>query len=329
MGNNIAQVGNRVVTNRQSALIIDQLTGGSVVQYAGIDGYSWTDKDYVGYGVNPTTGQAYLYCYGDMYFGDKDIDAPDSTWLTFQKKVGDDKRKLYLKGQMIFTNNSSGLYNLSEWATVDQRIKDAAAYRINLTPDNTSVPCTYDGIVVGDLPTSQADVYTGSILDTGWSFTGVFTGCAGTVNISSGLITITSLTTDSATVTITATKTDRPTLTAIFGITKVRAGGEGQDAVIYSAEPSVNIIKISKTGTITPSTISCDKMKQIGNSAPAVTTEKILKYQVSGGSETAYSGAITVVNTWTYIDFILYDTDGTTVLDKERVPMVQDGAVVS
>jgi hypothetical protein len=325
VGDNIAQVGNRVVTNRQSVLIIDQLTGGSVVQYAGIDGYSWTDKNYVGYGVNPSTGQAYLYCYGDMYIGDRDIAAEDSTWLTFQKKFGDDKRKLYLKGQMIFTEDSSGLYNLSEWPDVDQRIKDAAAYKINLTPDNTSVPCTSEGVVIGDLPTSQAEVYTGSILDTGWAFTGIFDGCEGTVGLSTGLITITALSADSAKVTISATKTGKPVLTAIFGITKVRAGGDGQTTVIYSANPSVNVIKISKSGVITPTTITCDKLEQAGNFPPVITTEKILKYQVSGGSVTSYTGAITIVNTWNYIDFILYDTDGTTILDKERVPIVRDG----
>ena len=223
---------------------------------------------------------------------------------------------------MNFTSNSSGLYNLSEWPDVDQRIKDAAAYRINLTPDNTSVPCTYEGVVIGDLPTSRAEVYTGSILDTGWAFTGIFDGCDGTVGLSTGLITITSLTADNASVEITATKTGYPMLVAIFGVTKVRAGGDGQDAIIYFAEPSVNIIKISKDGTITPTTITCEKMKQVGSSAPAVTTEKILKYQVSGSSEATYSGAITILNTWTYVDFILYDTDGTTVLDKERVPIV-------
>lgn len=99
----------------------------------------------------------------------------------------------------------------------------------------------------------------------------------------------------------------------------------GEDAVIYTALPSVNILKIDKSGVITPTTISCAKMKQIGSSAPAVTAEKILKYQVSGGSVTNYTSQLTVLAAWSYIDFLLYDENGSTLLDTKRVVVVNDG----
>ena len=63
-------------------------------------------------------------------------------------------------------------------------------------------------------------------------------------------------------------------------------------------------------------------MKQIGNNAPYVTTEKTLKYQLSGGSETNYTSAVNVGNAG-WIEFTLYD--GSTVLDRERVPVIVDG----
>ncbi|NCU31116.1 hypothetical protein EOM57_04925, partial [Candidatus Saccharibacteria bacterium] len=111
VGDNISQLGHRSNKARQSALIIDQLSGGSVVQYAGISGYSWTSKNFVGYGVNASTGEAYLYAYGDVYFGDRDISDPDSTWITFQKAEGDTARKLRIKAEVEFGAGSKGLTN--------------------------------------------------------------------------------------------------------------------------------------------------------------------------------------------------------------------------
>jgi len=71
VGDNIAQLGNSSNFARQSALIIDQTNGGTVTQYAGISGYSFVDKDYIRYGVDPSTGRAYERIYGDMFFGDR------------------------------------------------------------------------------------------------------------------------------------------------------------------------------------------------------------------------------------------------------------------
>ncbi|MFA5849936.1 MAG: hypothetical protein WC833_08630 [Bacteroidales bacterium] len=230
-----------------------------------------------------------------------------------------------IKGKMEFKLGSKGLHDLDEWPDLDARVIAASPYNIDLTNENASVACDSAGTVIGDLPASQANVYFGGTLDTGWAFSRVAVGCTGTIDEDTGAIAITGLTADTATFTVTATKTDKPTLVIVMNISKVKGGTNGEDAVIYSVSPEVSVIKIAKTGTITPSTISCAKMKQVGNSAPEVTTEKVLKYQVSGGTETTYSIGLTPLSSWVYIDFILYDTDGTTVLDKERVPVIIDG----
>ena len=145
VGDNISQLGHRSNKARQSALIIDQLSGGSVVQYAGISGYSWTSKNFVGYGVNASTGEAYLYAYGDVHFGDRDISDPDSTWITFQKKEGDTARKLRIKAEVEFRAGSSGLINIPEFQSVlvDVNYLDGAISSL----DNYIDGAFHDGVI--------------------------------------------------------------------------------------------------------------------------------------------------------------------------------------
>lgn len=124
-GDEIAQFGNRSDITRQSAIVIDPLDGGSVEVYARIDAYSLSEKNYVGMGVNPRTGEAYMYAYGDMFFGDRDLADSKSSWITYQKKEGEERRRLRIKADVTFGADSSGLGNLSEFKAQQQQIDDA------------------------------------------------------------------------------------------------------------------------------------------------------------------------------------------------------------
>ena len=124
-GDEIAQFGNRSDITRQSAIVINPLDGGSVEVYARIDAYSLSEKNYVGMGVNPQTGEAYMYAYGDMFFGDRDLADPKSSWITYQKKEGEERRRLRIKADVTFGADSSGLGNLSEFKAQQQQIDDA------------------------------------------------------------------------------------------------------------------------------------------------------------------------------------------------------------
>ena len=124
-GDEIAQFGNRSDITRQSAIVIDPLDGGSVEVYAHIDAYSLSEKNYVGMGVNPQTGEAYMYAYGDMFFGDRDLADPNASWITYQKKEGEERRRLRIKADVTFGADSSGLGNLSEFKAQQQQIDDA------------------------------------------------------------------------------------------------------------------------------------------------------------------------------------------------------------
>ena len=101
---------------------------------------------------------------------------------------------------------------------------------------------------------------------------------------------------------------------------------KGEDAVLYMVQPSVSVVKRTWGGTITPSTITCKKYKIVGNQAAAETTEKVLKYSIDGAAETAYSGQISINSGMEYIDFRLYDTDGTTLLDSQRILILNDAS---
>ena len=196
------------------------------------------------------------------------------------------------------------------------------AVYMDLTNENASVTCNTEGVVTGSIPGSTAKVYVGTTLDGAWSFSGSFSGCTGSVNASTGAITVTGLTADSGSVTVTATKKGYASLTAVYSLSKAYPGPNGEPAVVYSVRPSADVIVKDKTGTFTPASISCEKLKQIGNSAPYVTTEKTLKYQLSDGNLTDYTGAVSVGSA-TWIEFTLYE--GSTVLDRERVPVIADG----
>lgn len=102
-----------------------------------------------------------------------------------------------------------------------------------------------------------------------------------------------------------------------------RNGDNGSDAVRYWLLPSVTTIKKSALGVLTPSTVTCTQMKQVGNNTATTTNEKTIKYQLSGGEIVNYTGEVTVSFSNTYIDFFLYD--GSNIIDTFRIPVVSDG----
>ena len=124
-------------------------------------------------------------------------------------------------------NQITGTLKLVSGETVEEAIAKASPIRIDLTNENSSVACKSDGTVVGTLPTSGVHVYNGTKEETDWSYNIAYDGCTG--NLANGVITITSLTKDTATATVSASKSVNPILTAVMTISKVRAGKDGTD----------------------------------------------------------------------------------------------------
>ena len=124
-GDHIIQMGNTTNVARQSVVIIDPKEGGSIKVYANIDGFNLENKNYVGIGVNSDTNEAYMFAYGDLYIGDRDIYEDGANYITFQKKDGEDKRRLFISADVKLGAGSEGLSNLSEFNSVAQVANDA------------------------------------------------------------------------------------------------------------------------------------------------------------------------------------------------------------
>lgn len=127
-GDRIVQLGNREDTGRQAAQIISCFgeNSPSYVMYNGINSYSLVDKNITGIIYNQQTQEPQMYSYGSFYFGDRDISASDATFITYQQREGDTKKKLFIQADVKLGPGSSGLGNLDEWGDLDQSIKDLA-----------------------------------------------------------------------------------------------------------------------------------------------------------------------------------------------------------
>lgn len=127
-GDNIVQLGNREDATRQAAILLSSsgTDAPSFVMYNGINSYDLTEKNIVGTVFNPETKEPQMYCYGPMFFGDRDIDAEGANYITYQQKEGDDRKKLHISADIKIGAGSSGLSNLEEWSDAQQSITDAA-----------------------------------------------------------------------------------------------------------------------------------------------------------------------------------------------------------
>lgn len=118
-GDDIAQLGSRYDKTRQSAIVISPDNGGSVIIWAGIDSFDLSEKNMVGMGVNPNTGRAYLYGYGDMFFGDRSL---EKNYITYQTRDGETEPTLNINADIHFGKGSDGLSNLSEFKNIQNEV---------------------------------------------------------------------------------------------------------------------------------------------------------------------------------------------------------------
>lgn len=142
----------------------------------------------------------------------------------------------------------------------NQAVEDAARaghYLLDLSSDSGPVSCDASGNVTGGFPSSKATVYYGTEPDTGWAFTGAFSGCSGNVNSSTGQITVTGVSADTGTVTVTAKKGGKTDLSAVFSVFKVKAGADGTDGTNGVGIKSItNKYAVSASNTTAPTSWS-------------------------------------------------------------------------
>ena len=213
-------------------------------------------------------------------------------------------------------------------------VKDGASpVVLDLDNEMQSVACDEAGTVVSGLPLSTGvKMYYGATEMTISSLsvsapTGVTASKSGTtVSVTA----ITKAAANTLNVAVTATGSfggNTYTKTATLVVNKVR---QGNSAVVLDLVPSVSAVKVNSSNTYSPTSVSC-AVKQTNGKNGATTPSSLpsgytMKYKLDSGSETSYTynSAITVTSASTGITFYLYY--GNTLVDRETVPVVKDGA---
>ena len=193
---------------------------------------------------------------------------------------------------------------------------------------------TYSGINCQ----STMEIYEGRTLATGWSFSkSDGTGVTSTINASSGLCTITALSTDTGYVDITATKLNYSNQVCRITIAKSKTGAVGDDLINRWVTSSIGAIGKNTSNIYNPTTITFSAFTQTGTGYPSLyagwfvikeyngSTWSAAKY-TSSGNESSKEYAPSASTGITAIQCTLYAAGGTvTQLDQEAIPVVLDG----
>lgn len=135
-------------------------------------------------------------------------------------------------------------------------------------------------------------------------------------------------------VTLTCTK---GSMTVVYSLAIIK---DGEDGTTYVLQPDYNTVKGTRasdnTITYTPTGVRCYRKMRKGNGALDNSTYGTLKYLSSldqgtkvysnytDGTEVTVAAMLTAG--FDYFEFVWYATDGTTVVDREVIPIVVDGA---
>ena len=212
------------------------------------------------------------------------------------------------------------------------------AIRLDLTNENSSVTCDKDGNPLVLAQSTSATLYDGvneanvdDVVYSIASYEGLAEmptinegGVVSNINVKGGI------TIKTATIQIKAVYKN-VSYYANYTISKVFAGDDGSPAVSRWLEPSATVIKVDKYNAVSPSTISCNQYKQVGDDAP-VGGDMTIYYRNSQMGNTYVSVSsveLSSVNNITFVEFVLADKtpseSDAIIYDRETIPVVTDG----
>lgn len=124
-GDVVAQLGDRNDVDYQNALVFSSVDtfSPSITLYQGINSYSLVGKDVVSYGVDKTTGKAFMNVYGEMYIGDRG----GSTFVRYTQDNG-----VEINGKLAVGTK------LGDGKTIEQALEDATQSAIDAANENIS-----------------------------------------------------------------------------------------------------------------------------------------------------------------------------------------------
>lgn len=124
-GDVVAQFGDRNDVDYQNALVFSSVDtfSPSITLYQGINSYSLVGKDVVSYGVDKTTGKAFMNVYGEMYIGDRG----GNTFVRYTQDNG-----VEINGKLAVGTK------LGDGKTIEQALEDATQAAIDAANENIS-----------------------------------------------------------------------------------------------------------------------------------------------------------------------------------------------
>lgn len=280
-------------------------------------------------------------------------------WLKVvsEGRPGDDGTSLVFKGEFASapsnpqngwyyrntTDKKCYVYQDGAWHLMTEDGKPGAdgAGSISAILDDgmQSVACNSSGAVLSGLPlTTTFSMYYGTTKLALDSLTvGSITGVTSSANKSTGVVTVSAITaaaSDTIRIPVTGKasyKDAQYERTVYLSVNKVKPGSDGENAIIYSLQPSVNVIKKNADGSSEVSKISCRIMKTDGASTvvSSLPAGYSMDYVIDSGTANGYTPGsdVAVSGITTKIQFRLYsETSGVVLVDQQTIVVLKDGS---
>ena len=280
-------------------------------------------------------------------------------WLKVvsEGRPGDDGTSLVFKGEFASapsnphngwyyrntTDKKCYVYQDGAWHLMTEDGKPGAdgAGSISAILDDgmLSVSCNSSGAVISGLPlTTTFSMYYGTTKLALDSLTvGSITGVTSSANKSTGVVTVSAITaaaSDTIRIPVTGKasyKDAQYERTVYLSVNKVKPGSDGENAIIYSLQPSVNVIKKNADGSSEVSKISCRIMKTDGASTvvSSLPAGYSMDYAIDSGTANGYTPGsdVAVSGITTKIQFRLYsETSGVVLVDQQTIVVLKDGS---
>ena len=226
-------------------------------------------------------------------------------------------------------------------------------YMMDLTNEQSFINCDESGNVIGSYETSNLMIFKGNsyaFTDFNIRITPTNVKCNGNSSAftlteaqkstaqSNGYFTLTpsAITANSAQITIQATLKSNTSI-VLVAVYKINKNLAGQNGIIYSLIPSLNVIHKNADGTYRDTILNVQVNKIVGSSVIELTTKAQLTaegialfYQGSHDTEQEAStltglSTSTLCGTALFTKLFLRETNGDTLLDSERINVVTDG----
>lgn len=280
-------------------------------------------------------------------------------WLKVvsEGRPGDDGTSLVFKGEFASapsnpqngwyyrntTDKKCYVYQDGAWHLMTEDGKPGAdgAGSISAILDDgmQSVACNSSGAVISGLPlTTTFSMYYGTTKLTLDSLTvGSLTGVTSSANKSTGVVTVSAITaaaSDTIRIPVTGKASYKDTQyerTVYLSVNKVKPGANGENAIIYSLQPSVNVIKKNADGSSEVSKVSCRIMKTDGASTvvSSLPAGYSMDYVIDSETANGYTPGsdVAVSGITSKIQFRLYSqTSGVVLVDQQTIVVLKDGS---